>query len=516
LLTDTSILRSFYSQWGVQRKPRAGDYLFQRIGGTWIEFQKLTASDLPAGGQLGSGLALTGDVLVAGASGDWPQGVSAAGSAYVFERISGTWTQTAKLIAADLGPNDRFGTSVAMVADRILVGAPDAAAAYVFDRIGGSWVQTAKLTGTGAGPLDSFGLSVALDGDQAIVGAPFLNGSGVNEGAAFVFENGPSGWAQVQTLFASDPHPKSRFGGAVAIRDSRALVGTGTHHHGATTTGAVYAFVKTGSVWSQTQELLAIDADSDIFGSQIALSADHLIVGASWDDDNGNTSGSAYDFRWNGSSWIQAGKLLARDGASGDNFGQGVALDDLTVLLGAAFDDINCPPNSPGCADGSAYFFELAPTSTQYGSCPTAAPCNNIDTHGGCRNSTGKGAVMAACGSGSVAADDLRLEVTQCPPNKLTLLFAGPAQCAVTVFDGIRVAGGQSPIGVYRYGGAAADSIGRVLRGPGLVLLSQSLPLNGRIDAGETWNFQFWYRDNQGPCGAGTNYSNGVSVEFGP
>jgi hypothetical protein len=210
------------------------------------------------------------------------------------------------------------------------------------------------------------------------------------------------------------------------------------------------------------------------------------------------------------------GKLLARDGTNGDLLGISVAVDDQTVLAGAFGEDVGCPINSPDCNIGAAYFFELAPTAKQYGSCPTAAPCNNIDTHGGCRNSTGKGAVMAACGSGSVSTDDLRLEVTNCPPNTLTLLFTGPAQTAVTVFDGIRVAGGQAPIGVYRYGGAAADSIGRVMRGPGLVLQSQNLPTLGRIQSGQTWNFQFWYRDNQGPCGAGTNYSNGVSVQFGP
>ena len=131
-------------------------YLFQRVGGTWAEFQKLTASDLPLGGGLGSAVALKGDVLIAGAPGDRPQGVSAAGSAYVFERISGTWTQTAKLIASDLGPNDRFGASAAMVADRVLIGATGAAAAYIFDRIGGTWVQTAQVFGSDAGAFSGF------------------------------------------------------------------------------------------------------------------------------------------------------------------------------------------------------------------------------------------------------------------------------------------------------------------------------------------------------------------------
>jgi hypothetical protein len=123
---------------------------------------------------------------------------------------------------------------------------------------------------------------------------------------------------------------------------------------------------------------------------------------------------------------------------------------------------------------------------------------------------------MAACGSGSVSTDDLRLEGTHFPPNKLTLLFNGPAQSQVVFADGIRVVAGQSPVGVYRYGGLHADAQGRVLRGPGLVAYSQGLAVNGRIQAGQTWNWQYWYRDNQGPCGGGTNYTNGVKVTFEP
>jgi hypothetical protein len=139
-----------------------------------------------------------------------------------------------------------------------------------------------------------------------------------------------------------------------------------------------------------------------------------------------------------------------------------------------------------------------------------------VDDHGGCDNSAGQGAVIAACGSGSVTADDLRLEVTRCPPNKLTLLFMGPAQGSVLFGDGVRVVSAQNPVGVYRYGGAQADAQGRVLRGPGLVTQSQTFPVLGRIQAGQTWNFTYWYRDPQGPCHGLTNFSNGVSVAFVP
>jgi hypothetical protein len=124
--------------------------------------------------------------------------------------------------------------------------------------------------------------------------------------------------------------------------------------------------------------------------------------------------------------------------------------------------------------------------------------------------------VLAAAGSGSVSADDLFFEVTRCPPNKLTLFFMGPAQTSAQYGDGIRFASPQPPVGIYRYGGAAADAQGRGVRGPGLVAQGQGFPAAGRIQAGQTWNFQMWYRDIQGPCHGLTNFSNAVEVGFGP
>jgi hypothetical protein len=207
--------------------------------------------------------------------------------------------------------------------------------------------------------------------------------------------------------------------------------------------------------------------------------------------------------------------MMATDGVAGDLVGVAVGISGTTATVSAPRTNGACPTN-PDCDSGAVYIFELAPTAVQYGSCRTLAPCSNWDDHGGCVNSGGQGAVIAACGSGSVTADDLRLEVTRCPPNKLTLLFMGPAQGSVLFGDGVRVVSPQNPVGVYRCGGAQADAQGRVLRGPGLVTQSQTFPSLGRIQAGQTWNFTYWYRDPQGPCQGLTNFSNGVQVAFGP
>jgi hypothetical protein len=138
--------------------------------------------------------------------------------------------------------------------------------------------------------------------------------------------------------------------------------------------------------------------------------------------------------------------------------------------------------------------------------CPAAvAPCANPYLPGGCRNSTGVGAILGASGSGSVGLDNLVLTATQLPLNKPGLFFGGTVPGGPFPFgDGLRCVTGMlkrfTP--VLNSGGS-----GTLVGGPGLATA------NGVL-AGQTWDFQAWYRDPAGPCGSGFNTSNAYSVLF--
>ncbi len=94
--------------------------------------------------------------------------------------------------------------------------------------------------------------------------------------------------------------------------------------------------IQVDPVWSEQAKLLASDgAAEDYFGSSVSLSGDTALVGAVYDDDNGADSGSAYVFVRSGTTWTQQQKLLASDGAVGDQFGGSVSLSGDTALVGA-------------------------------------------------------------------------------------------------------------------------------------------------------------------------------------
>lgn len=167
-------------------------YVFECLDGSWVEAQKLTASDGATLDEFGSSVAISGHTIVVGT----PNDNSTQGAAYVFERQGGSWVEAQKLTASD-GTPSRFGWSVAVSGPAIVVGAlhndiggnADQGAAYVFERHHGSWVETRKLTASDGAANDFFGYSVAVSGPIIVVGA---NGDGIGgnfmQGSAYVFQ----------------------------------------------------------------------------------------------------------------------------------------------------------------------------------------------------------------------------------------------------------------------------------------------------------------------------------------
>lgn len=147
----------------------------------------------------GVSVAISGETAIAGAFGDDVGGNADQGSAYVFVRNGTKWTQQRQLLAADGAAVDAFGFSVALDGDTAVIGAyfddvggnPDQGSAYVYERTGTNWAQRQQLTGSPGAPSDRFGNSVAIFGDKIVIGSPLAEAPSTNQGAAFFFTNAP-------------------------------------------------------------------------------------------------------------------------------------------------------------------------------------------------------------------------------------------------------------------------------------------------------------------------------------
>ena len=333
-------------------------YIFEKVSGVWTQQAKLLASDGATDDLFGRSVSISGDTAIVGGEldddlGNW------SGSTYVFEKVGGVWTQQAKLLASDGAADDRFGISVSISGDTALVGAyqdddlgEDSGSAYIFKEVGGVWTQTAKLLASDGAARDWFGYSVSICGDTAIVGAIYDNDPGADRGSAYIFQKVGGVWTQTVKLRASDGAARDMFGESVSISGDTAIVGAmGDDEY----RGSAYIFEKVGGVWMQQAKLLASDgAGGERFGESVSISGDTAIVGAEFDDDLGNFSGAAYVYEKVGGAWTQTAKLLASDGAADDWFGISVSISGDTAIVGACGDD------DLGFNSGSAYAFEWA------------------------------------------------------------------------------------------------------------------------------------------------------------
>jgi hypothetical protein len=356
--------------------------------GRWTQQAKLAARD-PAGTakeNFGFSVALDGDTAVIGAPnrGTFPgDPFGGAGAAYVYHRSGTTWSQRAILTETPSGgaTGDFFGFSVAVSGGTVLAGAPGTAipghdvssgGVFEFVRSGAAWPQVAKFAGADTGPGDAFGWDVALAGGTAIIGAP--RNSPVASGAAYVFTQTSTAFAQRAKLAPPDSQAGDLFGRSVALSGRTALVGApgccAFNPNEGEFRGAAYTFVHHDGRWVNRAKLTARDGTplvvdtnhgGDNFGESVALTGGTAVIGAPTKAKRAATipgavdfTGAAYEFTRSGDAfsghWSQTRKVTAADGARTDRLGFATGIAGTTGLAGAPFHNAN---------RGAVYLFGL-------------------------------------------------------------------------------------------------------------------------------------------------------------
>jgi hypothetical protein len=221
-------------------------YTFQRDHtGSWIETQKLLASDGATKDMYGNSCSIDGGTLVVGSYQAAGPGGNKQGVAYVYELQDATWVETQKLEPTPASSPAEFGRSVSIQGDRILVGARadgGPGAAYIFERQS-SWTQTARLTAPHGQSGDQFGESVSIYGTCAVVGARLANNL---KGRAFLYEKQDTGWVEAE-LVAPNPNVNGWHGYNVGVSDRGCAVGSPFDNDGAGS-AAVYSVPSEGAV----------------------------------------------------------------------------------------------------------------------------------------------------------------------------------------------------------------------------------------------------------------------------
>jgi hypothetical protein len=256
---------------------KGAGYIYSRgTSGAWTLESTVSPVDI---GEMGYSAATDGTTVVFGAVGD----VTNVGAAYVFTKSGTAWTLAQKLTPSDGAAGDYFGGSVAVSGSIIVVGATHHAGnlgqAYVFSRSGTTWSEQAKVVATDGVAGDYFGGSVSLGGSAS---APLLGvgarGKNSSAGAAYVFAPSGTRWVQQAELKASDGAANDGFGAHLRLSGTRALV---TSYARASGLGGAYVFSSSGTTWSEDAILAASGAVAgDQFGGSVGLDGATAVVGS--------------------------------------------------------------------------------------------------------------------------------------------------------------------------------------------------------------------------------------------
>lgn len=311
----------------------AGAIIFYKnVDGEWVEMQKLVAEEVENGDYFGRYVGIDNHIAVAGSVCDGDFG-DCSGATYVFELgDDGVWIETAKLTASDADAEDGFGSDVAIHGEQIIVGAPfnqDAGvrsgSAYIYEKTDGEWVETAKLVSADLDEEDWFGFSVDIEGDRAAVGA-WLEGDEAYYGAAYLFEKTEGVWEEVAKIIPSEL--TGSFSIDIALDANHLAVGAAD---------AVFVYDLSGAEVEEMVMLTASSEFADGFGTSIALDNNRLIVADAADDMIGTNAGAGYVFVLEDDVWVEKTMFFPSDPAIGTGFGEfrNIAIDNDYIFAGA-------------------------------------------------------------------------------------------------------------------------------------------------------------------------------------
>ncbi|MDX1667606.1 MAG: T9SS type A sorting domain-containing protein [Saprospiraceae bacterium] len=339
-------------------------YVFEHQA-EWVETAKLEASN---GGQydyFGQSVAVKGSVAAIGAPGN------SAGSVYIFEETEGNW-QEAQILKPALEEGEffhrmKFGKVLAMSEDFLFVTAPDmitefpqtAGVVFIFERTESGWTFVQRLSSPSDDHGARFGNSLAVDGNRLIIGAPHGNGGAENSGLAYLYELENERWTLEHAFIYPESNGQERFGVSVDIDGDQVIIGSLMHvfDQEEGPVGTAHIFIHSGMAWFHAGLLSSSQSSrNDFFGEAVAIEGDLAIVSAVRSDYSGRTdAGSVHVYRQENGFWTKVLRLVPseEDLQSHMYLGNAIALSAHRLLLGSPLAD-NLSNDS-----GSAFLHDL-------------------------------------------------------------------------------------------------------------------------------------------------------------
>ena len=287
--------------------------------GAWTAAGRLAAPDSTRNDGFGAAMALDGNLLLVSST----TSDDSKGKVYVFTGAGTQWqVDKALSVTAD---SAGLGSAIVLNGDMAAIGATgvdgDKGAVFLFSRSGPKLTLDTMVQPANLAPKSRFGSSIALRGDLMVIGA---TGADSGVGTAFVYRKTGGAWNQEARLSIPNLERPAAMGSSVAIKDGNILVGMPQAYGFA---GAVAIFVHDSARnrWTSRERLQAFDASAGgRFGSSIAFVGNEVWVSAPGAN---RSAGTIYRMTYDANhNIITAGKLAPDSAESRTFFGAGMEL----------------------------------------------------------------------------------------------------------------------------------------------------------------------------------------------
>jgi len=213
-------------------------WVFHHDGASWVVEQELVASDYDSYDLFGASISLDGTTIAVGARGEGDRAgggvvIGYIGAVYLYDLSGGTWIETQKLRASDFGEHAWFGEAVALDGDWLFVGSPGKSGggtfglgvAYIFSRAGGVWTELDKIESAKPGFTRTFGNDIALQDGLAVIASGGDDFLGHDQGAVHPFRLEGGAWVPEPAINPGDLGPWDLFAQDVDLDAGRMITG---------------------------------------------------------------------------------------------------------------------------------------------------------------------------------------------------------------------------------------------------------------------------------------------------
>ena len=229
--------------------------------------------------QLGSSVAISGDIAVIGA----PGAAGDIGQACLYQRSSESWSLLNCLSPnAESGTVQQFGNAVSISGEQLVISAENKqngkhGVAYIYQRQGDSWIPQAELISPNSSANDKFASTLSISENYIAIGSPGFSAS--NAGAVHIFKNTTSGWVEDIVITPTSSFKSANFGAALMLSGEYLIIGD--DDHGRAHEGTGYIYRREDGIWSLQASLKGGDiTKSANFATSIAISKNYAVIGA--------------------------------------------------------------------------------------------------------------------------------------------------------------------------------------------------------------------------------------------